>query len=282
LHVHGTSRAFKAASYAHTEHQAQRDLLVERTGKAVRSIKATTTASIVEKPEAAAKELAQAWVKIDTPERARRAVAGQLHGEDHAVRVRAGTRSVAMPVAAGDRLVLRSGKNLSLALQVKLEEPMAATLRLNSVARGADGVLRATAMIESNNERDRRHTVTLDEDNLKWFRHGYATTQKDAAKNPRPHVFALVGDRDAPARVIGTLEPASQASVFATPKAAKAAENAAASRDAVRQAMEKRQSKEQARQEAAKQQAKEEKEQERATAKRLVPQQGGGRGAITL
>ncbi|OLL33557.1 hypothetical protein BTH42_00755 [Burkholderia sp. SRS-W-2-2016] len=294
LHVHGTSRAFKATAYAHTEHQAKHDHLVERADEAVRSINASSTASIVEKPEAAAKELAQAWVKSDTPERERRAVAGtphdvarltdairaakreagQLHGEDHAVRVRAGTTSVEMPVAAGDRLVLRSDKNLSLALPVKLDDPMAATLRLNSVARGADGVLRATATVESNNERDRKHTVTLDEDHLKRFRHGYATTQKDAAKNPSPHVFALVGDRDAPARVIGALEPASQATVFATPKAAdrlaghvetsareaeravqnaaKVAENAAAGRDAIRAAMEKRQEQERARQAGAK------------------------------
>ncbi len=336
LHVHGTGRAFKATAYAHTEHQAQRDHLVERADEAVRSINATATASIIEKPEAAAKKLAQAWVKSDTPERERRAVAGtphdvarltdairtakreagQLHGEDHAVRVRAGTTSVEMPVAAGDRMVLRSDKNLSLALPVKLDDPMAATLRLNSVARGADGVLRATATVESNNKRDRKHTVTLDEDHLKRFRHGYVTTQKDATKNPRPHVFALVGDRDAPARVIAAVEPAGQATVFATPKAAerlaghvettareaeravqnaaKAAENAAASRDAVRQAMEKRQIKEQARAAAmkAEAQARQQREaearakavqqadvqtKEQAAAKRPVPQRDTGR-----
>ncbi|HDR9040839.1 TPA: relaxase domain-containing protein [Burkholderia vietnamiensis] len=293
LHVHGTGRAFKATAHAHTEHQAQREHLVERTGEAVRSINATSTVSIAEKPEAAAKELAQAWVKSDTPERERRAVggtphdvarltdairaakreAGQLHGEDHAVRVRAGTTSVEMPVAAGDRMVLRTDKNLSLALPVKLEEPMNATLRLNTVGRGADGVLRATATVESSNERDRKHTVTLDEDHLKRFRHGYATTQKDAVKNPRPDVFALVGERDAPARVTAALESAGQATVFTTPKAAerlaghvetsareaeravqnaaKTAERATAGRDAIRTAMEKRQEQERARQQAA-------------------------------
>ncbi|HGL6715943.1 relaxase domain-containing protein [Burkholderia contaminans] len=292
-HVHGTGRAFKATAHAHTEHQAQREHLVERTGEAVRSINATATVSIAEKPEAAAKELAQAWVKSDTPERERRAVggtphdvarltdairaakreAGQLHGEDHAVRVRAGTTSVEMPVAAGDRMVLRTDKNLSLALPVKLEEPMNATLRLNTVGRGADGVLRATATVESNNERDRKYTVTLDEDHLKRFRHGYATTQKDAAKNPRPDVFALVGERDAPARVTAALESAGQTAVFTTPKAAerlaghvetsareaeravqnaaKTAERATAGRDAIRAAMEKRQEQERARQQAA-------------------------------
>ncbi|MBF3830800.1 MobF family relaxase [Burkholderia pseudomallei] len=289
LHVHGTSRTFKATAHAHTEHQAQREHLVERIGEAVRSINATGTVSIAEKPEAAANELAKAWVKSDTPERERRAVggtphdvarltdairaakreAGQLHGEDQTVRVRAGTTSVEMPVAAGDRMVLRTDKNLSLALPVKLEEPMNATLRLNTVARGADGVLRATATVESNNEHDRRYTVTLDEDHLKRFRHGYATTQKDAAKNPRPEVFALAGERDAPARLIGALHSAGQATVFTTPKAAerlaghiettareaectvqnaaKTAERAAASRDAIRAAMEKRQDQERAR-----------------------------------
>lgn len=145
--------------------------------------------------------------------------AGQFTGEDHAVRVRAGTTSVEMPVAAGDRMVLRNDKNLSLGLPVRLEEPMAATLHLNAVARGADGVLRATATVESPNEHDRRN-VTLDEDNLKRFRHAYATTQKDAAERPRPHVFALVGERDAPARVVDALKPASHAEVFTTPKAA--------------------------------------------------------------
>lgn len=134
-------------------------------------------------------------------------------------------------------------------------------------------MLRATATVESNNERDRKHTVTLDEDHLKRFRHGYATTQKDAVKNPRPDVFALVGERDAPARVTDALESAGQATVFTTPKAAerlaghvetsareaeravqnaaKTAERATAGRDAIRTAMEKRQEQERARQQAA-------------------------------
>ncbi|WP_205183032.1 MobF family relaxase [Burkholderia sp. LMG 13014] len=342
LHVHGTGKSFKATAHAHTEHQAQRAQTVERTGEAVRSINANATATIAEKPEAAVKELAQAWVASDTPERERRAVgatphdvsrltdairtskreAGQLHGEDHAIRVRAGTTSVEMQVAAGDRMVLRTDKNLSLALPVKLEEPMAATLRLNTVGVGADGVLRATATVESNNERDRRHTVTLDEDHLKRFRHGYATTHKNAVADPRPHVFALLGERDAPARVIGALEPAGQAQVFTTPKAAdrlaghvqtsareaeravqnaaQTAERAAAGREAIRAAMEKRQAAEAAKAEAqrkAEEQARQQREAEakrqresdekkkaleREAAKRLVPQQGRGRGAITM
>ncbi|MFM0594029.1 MobF family relaxase [Paraburkholderia dilworthii] len=240
FHVHGTGKSFKATAVAHGEHTATRDQLVERTGEAVRSINPGATAQIEEKPEQAVKALAQAFVGSDTPERERRAVgatphdvgrltdairaakreAGQLHGEDHAIRVRAGTTSVEMPIAAGDRLVLRTDKSLSLALPVKLDEPMAATLRLNTVGVGADGVLRATATVESDNANDRRHTVTLDEDHLKRFRHGYATTHKNAVADPRPHVFALVGERDMPARVIGALEPAGQAEVFTTAKAA--------------------------------------------------------------
>jgi len=295
LHVHGTAQSFRATARAHTDHLARRDQLIERADDATRSINRSTSMQITEKPDDAVKALAQAFVASDTPEQDRRAVgstprdvtnltdairsakreAGQITGEDHAVRVRAGTASVEMPVAAGDRMVLRNDKTLSLALPLRLEEPMAATLHLNAVARGADGVLRATATIESPNDRDRQNgqSVTLDEDNLKRFRHAYATTQKDAAENPRPHVFALVGERDAPARVVNALKPANQAQVFTTPKAAErltthvetaarqeaqavqdkaaTAERAAAGRDAIRGMIEKRDAEERARQQAA-------------------------------
>ncbi|MGU7813631.1 MobF family relaxase [Burkholderia sp. AW49-1] len=315
LHVHGTAQSFRATARAHADHLGQRDQLTERADDAVRSINRSSTMQINEKPDDAVKALAHAFVASDTPEQDRRAVggtphdvarltdairdakreAGQITGDDHAVRVRAGTTSIEMPVAAGDRMVLRNHKNLSLALPVRLEEPMAATLHLNAVARGGDGVLRATATVESPNEHDRQN-VTLDEDNLKRFRHAYATTQKDAAERPRPHVFALVGERDAPARVVDALKPAGQAEVFTTPKAAErlithvetaarqdakavqdkaqTAERAAAGRDAVQGMIEQR--------EAAKQQAIEAKQQAEGKRKAQqwtrakVPQRGGG------
>lgn len=310
LHVHGTAQSFRATARAYADHLDRRDQLTERADDATRSINRSTTLRITEKPDDAVKALAQAFVASEAPEQDRRAVgstprdvsnitdairsakreAGQITGEDHAVRVRAGTASVEMPVAAGDRMVLRSDKTLSLALPVRLEEPMAATLHLNAVARGADGVLRATATVESPNEHDRRN-VTLDEDNLKRFRHAYVTTQKDAAEHPRPHVFALVGERDAPARVVDALKPAGQAEVFTTPKAAErltthvetaarqdakavqdkaqTAERAAAGRDAIRGMIEKREADERARQQAiaAKRQADEQAKQAEAAAR---------------
>ncbi|VVD62090.1 AAA family ATPase [Pandoraea cepalis] len=317
LHVHGTAKSFRATARAHTDHLERRDQLTERADNAARSINRSTTMQITEKPDDAVKALAHAFVASETPEQDRRAVgstprdvanltdairsakreAGQLHGEDHAVRVRAGTASVEMPVAAGDRMVLRNDKTLSLALPVRLEEPMAATLHLNTVARGADGVLRATATIESPNERDRQNgqSVTLDEDNLKRFRHAYATTQKDAADRPRPHVFALVGERDAPARVENALKPAGQAEVFATPKAAQrltehveagarakeqavenkaaTAERAAAGRDAIRGMIEKREGEERARQQAIDAQRKADEQAKQAEAAARAKQQ---------
>ncbi|WP_430228276.1 MobF family relaxase [Paraburkholderia tropica] len=310
LHVHGTAQSFRATARAYADHLDRRDQLTERADDATRSINRSTTLRITEKTDDAVKALAQAFVASEAPEQDRLAVgstprdvsnltdairsakreAGQITGEDHAVRVRAGTASVEMPVAAGDRLVLRNDKTLSLALPVRLEEPMAATLHLNAVARGADGVLRATATVESPNEHDRRN-VTLDEDNLKRFRHAYATTQKDAAEHPRPHVFALVGERDAPARVVDALKPAGQAEVFTTPKAAErltthvetaarqdakavqdkaqTAERAAAGRDAIRGMIEKREADERARQHAieAKRQADEQAKQAEAAAR---------------
>lgn len=328
LHVHGTAQSFRATARAYTDHLERRDQLTERADDATRSINRSTTMQITEKPDDAVKALAHAFVASETPEQDRRAVgstprdvanltdairsakreAGQLHGEDHAVRVRAGTASVEMPVAAGDRLVLRNDKTLSLALPVRLEEPMAATLHLNTVARGADGVLRATATVESPNERDRQNgqTVLLDEDNLKRFRHAYATTQKDAADHPRPHVFALVGERDAPARVVDALKPAGQAEVFTTPKAAErltthvktaaqqdakavqdkaqTAERAAAGRDAIRGMIEKREADERARQQAiaAKRQADEQAKQAEAAARAKQQREAQEKKALEL
>ncbi|RAR66886.1 conjugative relaxase-like TrwC/TraI family protein [Paraburkholderia unamae] len=317
LHVHGTAQSFRATARAYADHLEQRYELTARADDATRSINRSTTLQITEKPDDAVKALAQAFVASEAPEQDRLAVgstprdvsnitdairsakreAGQITGEDHAVRVRASTASVEMPVAAGDRLVLRSNKTLSLALPVRLEEPMAATLHLNAVARGADGVLRATATVESPNERDRQNgqAVLLDEDNLKRFRHAYATTQKDAAEHPRPHVFALVGERDAPARVENALKPAGQAEVFATPKAAQrlteyveagarakeqavankaaTAERAAAGRDAIRGMIEKREADERARQQAIDAQRKADEQAKQAEAAARAKQQ---------
>ncbi|MEX3582842.1 MAG: AAA family ATPase [Burkholderia sp.] len=186
-----------------------------------------------ERTPEALKALGRAYVESQQHDRDKIATAGNVGGVrlvNQAVRdalreakllgthdVVANPRSKsALPLADGERLVLRSEKGAAaFNLDDRLEAPAQARYRVCGIEASREGVS-AVLQVESRNEKDDGRTFTVNDRALAYMPHAYATTHGKAATLKRAEVLAFVTDKDKPQTVTNVLTNPERGAVYGT------------------------------------------------------------------